>query len=108
MIPIEFAHNAKKILEPDENVIGLAAGGSWLTGQLDEFSDLDLILVTRERISGDKTKMLAYAEKLGNFFSGFTGEAIDFAKRIWTSPRNSPAGHFQKSVSQKNKRLKYL
>lgn len=76
MIQIEFAHKAAGILEQDENVIGLAVGGSWLTGQLDEFSDLDLILVTRERVSHDKSKMLAYAERLGNFLSGFTGEHV--------------------------------
>lgn len=76
MIQIEFAHKAKRILEQDENVIGLAVGGSWLTGQIDQFSDLDLLLVTRERISGDKSKMLAYAERLGNFLSGFTGEHV--------------------------------
>jgi len=76
MIQVEFANKAKRILEADENVIGLAVGGSWQTGQLDEFSDLDLILVTRERISDDKNKMLAYAEKLGNFLSGFTGEHV--------------------------------
>lgn len=76
MIQTEFADKAKRILETDENVIGLAVGGSWLTRQLDEFSDLDLILVTKEKISGDKSKMLAYAERLGNFLSGFTGEHV--------------------------------
>ncbi len=76
MLQIEFAHRAKRILEPDENVIGLAVGGSWLSGQIDEFSDLDLILVTKEKISGDKSKMLGYAEQLGNFLSGFTGEHV--------------------------------
>ncbi len=76
MIQIEFAHKAAGILEQDESVIGLAAGGSWLTGQIDEFSDLDLVLVTREKISGDKSKMLAYAGRLGNFLSGFTGEHV--------------------------------
>ncbi|MBF6629404.1 MAG: hypothetical protein ITG04_13040 [Proteiniphilum sp.] len=35
-------------------MIGLAVGGSWLTNGLDEFSDLDLILVTRKKISDDK------------------------------------------------------
>ncbi len=76
MKQIEFAHRAKRILEQDENVIGLAVGGSWLTGQLDEYSDLDLILVTKEKISGNKSKMLTYAERLGNFLSGFTGEHV--------------------------------
>lgn len=76
MMQKTFANNAKIILAPDENVIGLAAGGSWLTNQLDEFSDLDLVLVTKEKISGDKSKMVAYAKQLGHFLSGFTGEHV--------------------------------
>jgi predicted nucleotidyltransferase len=56
MIQREFADNAKTILEPDDNVIGLAVEGSWLTNEIDEYSDLDLILVTRQRISDDKNQ----------------------------------------------------
>lgn len=76
MIQQEFAAKAKAILEPDENVTGLAVGGSWITNELDEFSDLDLILVTKEKIAGDKNRMIAYAQRLGDFLSGFTGEHV--------------------------------
>ena len=76
MIQIEFANNAKKVLATDDNVTGLAVGGSWLTNQIDEFSDLDLILITKEKISDDKSKMIAYAKRLGHFLSGFTGEHV--------------------------------
>lgn len=76
MIQHEFAYNAKKILEPDDNVIGLATAGSWLSNDIDEFSDLDLILVTKQKISTDKNLMVEYAKRLGNFLSGFTGEHV--------------------------------
>lgn len=76
MIQKAFANKAKEILAPDQNVIGLAVGGSWLTNELDEFSDLDLIIVTKHKISNDKHQMLAYAERLGNLLSGFTGEHV--------------------------------
>lgn len=76
MIQREFANKAKTILTPDNNVIGLAVAGSWLTNEIDEFSDLDLILVTEQKISGDKNLMLDYAKRLGNFLSGFTGEHV--------------------------------
>lgn len=76
MIQREFAHKAKAILEPDDNVIGLAVAGSWLTNEIDEFSDLDLIIVTKQEISGDKNLMLDYAKRLGVFLSGFTGEHV--------------------------------
>jgi predicted nucleotidyltransferase len=76
MIQREFANKAKTIFESDDNVIGLAVAGSWLTNEIDEFSDLDLILVTQQKISGDKNLMLEYAKRLGNFLSGFTGEHV--------------------------------
>ncbi len=76
MIQQNFADKAKTILETDDNVIGLAVAGSWLTNELDEFSDLDLILVTEQKISGNKDLMLGYAKRLGNFLSGFTGEHV--------------------------------
>ncbi len=72
----EFAHNAKIILEPDDNTIGLAVAGSWLTNEIDEYSDLDLILVTKQKISHDKNLMLDYAKRLGDFLTGFTGEHV--------------------------------
>ncbi len=76
MIQLEFANKAKKILEPDDNIIGLAVAGSWLTNEIDEFSDLDLIIVTKQKISTDKNLMLNYAKRLGDFLSGFTGEHV--------------------------------
>lgn len=76
MILFDFAEKAKEIFEKDANVIGLAVGGSWLQNGIDEYSDLDLLLVTRERISGDKEKMLDYAKQAGSLLSGFTGEHV--------------------------------
>lgn len=76
MIQTEFAQRATSILKEDKSVIGLAVAGSWLTNEIDKFSDLDLILVTTEKISGDKIKMQDYAKRLGNFLTGFTGEHV--------------------------------
>jgi hypothetical protein len=76
MIQRQFAERAKEVLITDGNVIGLAVSGSWLTNEMDEFSDLDLILVTQDKISADKDKMLGYAKCLGDLLSGFTGEHV--------------------------------
>ena len=76
MIQKEFAHKAASILASDDNVAGLAVGGSWLTNEMDEYSDLDLIIVTKEKVSDDKDKMLEYASRLDGFLSGFTGEHV--------------------------------
>jgi len=72
----EFALKAKHILEKDNDIIGLAVGGSWLADEIDEFSDLDLILVSKTKLSDDKNKMLELAQRLGSFLSGFTGEHV--------------------------------
>lgn len=76
MIQKQFAERARQVLEPDNSVTGLAVMGSWLTTQMDEFSDLDLILVTKERVSDDKNKMLDYARRIGKLLSGFTAEHV--------------------------------
>lgn len=76
MIQQAFAEKAKQILASDDNVLGLAVAGSWLSHEMDAFSDLDLIVVSKHTISDDKNKMLDYAHKLGDFLSGFTGEHV--------------------------------
>jgi predicted nucleotidyltransferase len=76
VIQQEFAIKAKEILEKNKDVIGLAVGGSWLTNEIDEYSDLDLILVTKTKVSDDKNKMVEFAQRLGNLLSGFTGEHV--------------------------------
>jgi len=76
MIQEQFAYSAKKILENNSNVVGLAVVGSWLTGELDKYSDLDLMIVTKDKIGGDRDKIVDYAASLGHLLSGFTGEHV--------------------------------
>ncbi|MDZ4794336.1 MAG: nucleotidyltransferase domain-containing protein [Bacteroidota bacterium] len=76
MIQKEFADKVVQIVKTDPAVLGLAAGGSWISNEMDEYSDLDLILVTKNKIGGEKEKMLDYARSFGDFVSGFTGEHV--------------------------------
>ena len=76
MFQKKFALQAVEILKDDTNVLGIAVNGSWLTADLDEFSDLDLVLVTRKQVAGDKALMVEYANRLGNLLNGFTGEHV--------------------------------
>ncbi|MDQ3277872.1 MAG: nucleotidyltransferase domain-containing protein, partial [Bacteroidota bacterium] len=76
MVQKDFAQKIVEIVKEDAAVIGVAVAGSWLTDEMDEFSDLDLILVTAEKLGGDKTQMLAYAARFGQLLSGFTGEHV--------------------------------
>lgn len=48
----QFADRVVGILSTNDFVVGLAAGGSWIGGQLDEYSDIDFVMVTREGLEG--------------------------------------------------------
>lgn len=76
MIQHQFAERVAGIVGEDPSVVGLAAAGSWLSNELDEYSDLDLVLVTRNKAGGDKQRMMGYAEKFGKLLSAFTGEHV--------------------------------
>jgi predicted nucleotidyltransferase len=76
MMQQQFAQKAAAILKNNNQVIGLAVGGSWLSKEMDEFSDLDLIVVTKNTISNNKQLMLEYAQSMGELLTGFTGEHV--------------------------------
>jgi predicted nucleotidyltransferase len=76
MIQKEFAQRVSGLVIKDPSITGLAVAGSWADEELDEYSDLDLVLVTAEKIGGNKEKMIRFAKKFGDFISGFTGEHV--------------------------------
>lgn len=76
MIQQQFAENVVKVIRYDPSVIGLAVAGSWLTNELDEYSDLDLVLVTKELVSDNRDKMVAFAKRFGKLLNCFTGEHV--------------------------------
>jgi predicted nucleotidyltransferase len=76
MIQQNFAHRVTELVSNDPSIIGLAVAGSWADDELDEYSDLDLVLVTKEKIGGNKDKMMAIAQSFREFISGFTGEHV--------------------------------
>lgn len=76
MIQQHFINNALDAIRKDNSIVGLTVGGSWLSREIDEYSDLDLVLVTHEKVSGNPARMLAYASSFGNLLSGFTGEHV--------------------------------
>jgi predicted nucleotidyltransferase len=76
LIQKDFANRVVEIIRDDKNVIGIALGGSMITNEIDEFSDLDLVLVTANKVSDDKKKMLKYANRFGPLLTAFTGEHV--------------------------------
>jgi predicted nucleotidyltransferase len=76
MIQKAFIDTVVTKIKNDHEVIGLAVAGSFITQEIDEFSDVDLILVTRNKIAPDLNKMEAYAKTFGDYLNGFTGEHV--------------------------------
>ncbi|MFP2923830.1 hypothetical protein ACLESO_01180 [Pyxidicoccus sp. 3LG] len=72
-----FLEDARAAWTPDPRLLGVAAGGSLLTGRMDAFSDLDLVVVcrddAREAVMADR---FAIARKAGALLQGFTGEHV--------------------------------
>ena len=72
-----FLTTLMDVVQCDARILGVAAGGSFLTNSMDEFSDLDLILavdpVAYENIMEERHQIAA---KLGVLLAAFTGEHI--------------------------------
>ncbi|MCP3140379.1 nucleotidyltransferase domain-containing protein [Pyxidicoccus xibeiensis] len=61
----------------DSRLLGVAAGGSLMTGRMDAFSDLDLVLVCRDDARAAVMQdRLAIARRAGALLQGFTGEHV--------------------------------
>lgn len=73
----EFITNSLKIFREDLRILGVAIGGSYITNDMDEYSDIDLIIAIDNKyfkdIIDDRFKIAA---KLGTLLSSFTGEHI--------------------------------
>ena len=58
-------------------LVGLAAGGSFRSGRMDEYSDLDLVVVVEPAASQEvRGKRAALAATLGPLLASFTGEHV--------------------------------
>lgn len=71
-----FLDHASNLLQKDERIIALCVGGSWITNEIDKYSDLDLVVITRINISNSKKGMENIAASLGTLLAGFTGEHV--------------------------------
>ena len=72
----QFVENVIEKIKTDEDAVGLAVGGSWITDEIDEYSDLDLVLVTKKKIAPRVEQMIAYAHRFGDLLNSFTGEHV--------------------------------
>jgi predicted nucleotidyltransferase len=72
-----FLRDAVARLSQDGRLVAVAAGGSYLAGTMDEFSDLDLVVAVEPSayaaVLADRPRIAA---GLGNLLSAFTGEHV--------------------------------
>jgi predicted nucleotidyltransferase len=72
-----FLRTAVARLAEDRRLVGLAAGGSYLSGRMDEFSDLDLVVaVEPEAQAAVLEDRRTIAGRLGEVLAAFTGEHV--------------------------------
>lgn len=66
-----------KFAESDHRLMGAAIGGSYLTNELDQYSDLDFILVAKEdRYQDVMRQRFEIVKQFGEPLSAFTGEHV--------------------------------
>lgn len=72
-----FLQGALPRLQTDERIIAVAAGGSFLTGGMDDYSDLDLVVVvTPSAVPQVMQERQQIAASLGSLLAAFTGEHV--------------------------------
>lgn len=72
-----FVERALPVLAADPRTLAIAGAGSWATGGMDEFSDLDLVIVVADEARDDVVRSArAIAAALGDLLVGFTGEHV--------------------------------
>jgi hypothetical protein len=81
-------------LQRDTRIIGIAAGGSFLSDSMDEFSDLDLVIAVDpnfyESIMADRHRI---AGSLGLLLAAFTGEHVGESRLLICLYDGSPILH---------------
>jgi predicted nucleotidyltransferase len=72
-----FLNQACGILSTDPRIHSVLAGGSMVHGGMDEFSDLDFVVVTEEDSYPEVlASRMEIARRLGSLLSAFTGEHV--------------------------------
>ena len=80
MIPkkyTKFIENAVNVLSKDTRIVGLATGGSYITKEMDDYSDVDIVVaidsLSYEEVLGKRNEI---ACEIGELLSAFTGEHV--------------------------------
>lgn len=73
----EFLQTSVEKLKDDKRILGVAIGGSILSNNMDEYSDLDLVVVVdREKYQEVRKDRKKIAGRIGHLLESFTGEHV--------------------------------
>jgi len=73
----KFLERSVERLKTDPRIVGVAAGGSFVTNSMDEFSDLDLVVAVEPAYQAEvMAGRMEVAASLGNLLAAFTGEHV--------------------------------
>ncbi len=73
----KFLEASVKSLQQDQRILGVAAGGSYLLNEMDEFSDLDLVIyINPDHYPAVLNDRQNIAKKMGSLLESFTGEHV--------------------------------
>lgn len=87
----DFVKSFSEILSVDPEFLALAAGGSWIDGRMDRFSDIDLVVVHQSPAISTAQKK-ALAASAGDLLACFTGEHVG-EPRLLICLYNNPMLH---------------
>ena len=89
----EMIQNVLEFSKRDSRIIGLAISGSYITKSLDEYSDLDFLIVADDKSYEEVIEeRLLIVEQFGTLVSAFTGEHVG-EPRLIISLYDSPVLH---------------
>ena len=73
----EFLKRSIEQLQKDPRIVGVAAGGSFVTNSMDEFSDLDFVIAVEPAYQNEvMAERMKIATSLGDLLAAFTGEHV--------------------------------
>ena len=73
----EFIDRALPVFQRDSRCLGVAAAGSWITNSMDQYSDLDLIVVADPKhFQSMASERQSIVERLGRLLVAFSGEHV--------------------------------
>lgn len=97
----DFIKRVEDLVKKDDRIIAIGLAGSWITNEIDKYSDIDFVLITNNDITFSKEDMINFANNIGNYVIGFTGEHVG-ENKLLICLFNNPVTHIDLKFIQIN------